>query len=279
MDDSHDSHDESGGFTSLYIPASSDVQSLGFFNQQEMMGQVIDLGTPSSSPAPEDDAGLLGDDIVQPTPRSSAHESSPSQRAIVPAPGSMAIRSVELPSHTLAAISPIVWNSQPLLGDTPEHASIATVSRWTWAQLIDTQDRKRIVSKAMHGMSSSDREMIRQRLEKVGRTTMVREIPICVDMLIRWDARMPGILPEDALKIVKFTKLFLCWWLGGNYCLKVPPQERLEELAECLRQHSPDPATFCDYVATILTTTFSRTALSNPARPSQSEIIEISDDD
>jgi hypothetical protein len=179
----------------------------------------------------------------------------------------------------MIAPTPKIVRPRPLLGDAPEHASIASVSRWTWAQLEETQDRKRTVSRAIYELSSMDREIMRQRLQKVGRSNMVREIPACIDMLLRGDKRMPGILPQDLPKIVTFTRLFLCWWLCGNFLHKDPSGEELEELADCLRERSPDPSTFCDYVDTVLSTTFSPEALSKPTQPSQAEIIEISDDD
>jgi hypothetical protein len=186
---------------------------------------------------------------------------------------------IESPDPPVAATVFTPVRSRVPLGDAPEHASIATVSRWSWAQLTNTHDRKRIVSKAIYDLSSTDREMIRQRLHNIGRANMTREVPACVDMLIREDTRMPGILPQDLPKIVTFTKLFLCWWLCGNYFAEAPSKWHLEELSGCLGQNSPDPSTFCDYVDTVLDTTFSRTALSNPMQPSQAEVIEISDSD
>ena len=90
---------------------------------------------------------------------------------------------------------------------------------------------------------------------------------------------MPGVLPQVLPKIARFTKLFLCWWLCANFLHKDPSREELDELTDCLRKRSQDPATFCDYVDTVLNTTFSVEALSRPTQPSQAEIIEISDDD
>ena len=98
-------------------------------------------------------------------------------------------------------------------------------------------------------------------------------------MLSRGEKRIPGILPQDLPKIVRLTRLFLCWWLCGDFLHKDASREELDELTECLRKRSPDPATFCDYFDTVLGTTFSFEALSKPTQPSQAEIIEISDDD
>jgi hypothetical protein len=188
-------------------------------------------------------------------------------------------RSVEGMNGAQAAPSISTVRSQVPFGDAPEHASIATVNRWSWSELEGTQDRKRVVSKAIYALSSTDRESIRQRLGKIGRANMIRELPACVNMLLRGENKIPGILPQDSPKIVIFTKLFLCWWFCGDYIAQEPSKQHLEELADSLREGSPDPATFCDYAATVLGTTFSRTAVNNPTQPSQAEIIEISDDD
>jgi hypothetical protein len=169
--------------------------------------------------------------------------------------------------------------AQAFVGDVPENASIATVRQWKWKDLVETQDRKRVVSKAVYEMSSESREMIRSRLQFMGRVNMVREIPVCIAMLVRGDQRMQGVLPRDSPKIITFTKLFLCWWLCDNYFQEAPSQWNLEELVQCLEGDSPDPTTFCDYLNTIMATTFSPDALEHPERPSQAEVITISDDE
>ncbi|KAF1362044.1 hypothetical protein EJ07DRAFT_108179 [Lizonia empirigonia] len=237
----------------------SAVQSCSY-SQQHSPSQVIDLGTPSDSSGSEDDHGQK-------------------TQAFSSASISTVVDTIEDPDPASAEISPTTAHPQVPLGDAPEHASISTVRRWSWSQLQDTQDRKRVVSKAIHEMSPTDRETLRQRLQKVGRAAMAREIPGCIYMFLRGDQNMPGILPQDLAKIVTFTRLFLCWWLCGNYFEEIPLKSRLEELVDCLQQQSPDPGTFCDYVDTVLSTTFSPTALKDPMQPSQAEIIEISDDD
>jgi len=239
--------------------------------------EYIDLGSPSElSESEDDDAPANG---ICTTPPSDHNKQEPNAHPYLLESDPIIADTIEAPGPAVAATALTTIRSQAPLGDVPEHASIATVGRWSWSQLEDTQDRKRIVSKAIYEMSSIDKETMRERLQQVGRVQMIRQFSACVDMLLRGDKRMPRILPQDLSKIVTFTELFLCWWLCGNYFKEKPPQPRLEELATCLRQHSPDPATFCDYVDTVLSTTFSRAALSNPMQPSQAEVIEISDDD
>ncbi|KAJ4353132.1 hypothetical protein N0V95_003604 [Ascochyta clinopodiicola] len=256
-------------------PLLSATQHLGRLQEQNSPYEVIDLGTPSDSD-PETDHEELKDMSVMPAQGNDKRE--PGVQTHFPAPDLKSADNTETLGPLVAAAVLTTVRSGTPLGDAPENASFATVNCWSWSQLRDTQDRKRIVSKAICDLSSAKREMIRQRLHNVGRAIMIREIPACIDMLLRSDARMPGILPQDLPKIVTFTRLFLCWWLCGDYFLEEPSKLRLEELARCL-QDSEDPATFCDYVETIFSTTFSYAALSNPMQPSQAEIIEISDDD
>lgn len=256
------------------------LQGPSIVQKGNTLSQVIHLGSPSgsSSASGEDEEPSSGiPQIPARTHYDNQREQCTHACSWVSSPA--VIDTIETSGPV---VEPAILNtarSQVPLGDAPEHASIATVSRWDWHQLEDAQDRKRIVSKAICDLSSTEREVIRRRLQKVGRANMIREIPACISMLMCGDTRMPGILPQDLPKIVTFTRLFLCWWLCGNYFKNEVSAERLEELANCLRQNSPDPATFCDYVGTVLSTTFSRAALSNPTRPSQAEIIEISDDD
>ncbi|UPX12485.1 uncharacterized protein EKO05_0003030 [Ascochyta rabiei] len=239
--------------------------------------EVIDLGTPSDSSDPETDHEVLKDSSAMPARSNERRGHGRQTHSLVPEPISADI--VEIPSPVASAVVFTTMRPGTPLGSAPEHASVATVSRWSWPQLTDTQDRKRVVSKAICDLSSTQREMIRQRLQNVGRANMIREIPACVDMLLCGDARMPGVLPQDLPKIVTFTKLFLCWWFCGNYLSEDLSKLQLEKLARCLRRDSADPTTFCDYVSTVFSTTFSHAALSNPMQPSQAEIIELSDDD
>jgi hypothetical protein len=165
------------------------------------------------------------------------------------------------------------------LGDAPESASIASARRWKWKDLVGMQDRKRIVTKAVEQMREEDRETIRSRLETVNKADLIREIPACIQMLVRRDTKLHGVLPRDMPKIIVFTRLFLCWWLCDNYFGVEPSQWHLEELERCLQEGSPDPSTFFDSLNTIMNTTFSLDALRHLEQPSQAEIIEISDDD
>lgn len=165
-------------------------------------------------------------------------------------------------------------------GDEPENASIATVRRWKWEDLVEHLDRKRVVSKVIHEMKYNDREVIRNRIRLVGKTNMIKEIRACIDMLCRRETKLQGVLPRDMPKILTFTKLFLSWWFCSNYSREPDTSRKdLEELKICMDSGAAETSTFYDYVYTIMGTTFSEKALQHPDQPSQAEIIEISDDD
>jgi hypothetical protein len=165
-------------------------------------------------------------------------------------------------------------------GDEPENASIATVRRWKWGDLVEHLDRKRVVSKALNEMKSDDRESIRSRIKLIGKTSLIKEIRACIDMFCREEMKLQGVLLRDMPKYLSFTKLFLSWWFCCNYAHGPRASKtELEELKECMDSGVAETSTFYDYVYTIMGTTFSENALQHPDQPSQAEIIEISDDD
>ncbi|KAF2854258.1 hypothetical protein T440DRAFT_388251 [Plenodomus tracheiphilus IPT5] len=164
-------------------------------------------------------------------------------------------------------------------GDDPEHASITTVRRWKWSDLVKNQDRKRVVMKAIHELRAGDREDLRSRLNLVGRAKLGREVKAYIDMLHRKESRIHGVLARDLLKIGMISNLFVSWWLCDNSFLKPPSRQQVEELKQYLEESLSDFGIFFDLVSTVMKTTFSNEALQHPERPSQAEIIEISDDD
>jgi hypothetical protein len=256
---------------------------------------IIDLDTPPGSPevretaqhvvAPAEDlsnlqrrASTTDSVLVDVDESPSSHQQRPST------PGLVAAQSIEpvINRHCAplgsngARITPVFRR----YGDDPENASVSSVRRWRWQELIEHLDRKRIVSKTIFEMSTSDRESVRNRVQLIGKTSLLREIAACINMLRRGEPKIPGVLLRDMVKIVSFTSLFLSWWFCRNY-VKEPNASTadLEELQSCIEDGSAETSTFYDYLRTIMETTFSEKALQHPDQPSQAEIIEISDDD
>jgi hypothetical protein len=237
---------------------------------------IIDLGSPPESSQSEMD-GVLVDSSLPPELLLRERQSSSSPRSHTL--DSVIAKTIEPPGDMLVTARASTSRPRGQLGDEPEKASIASARRWKWSELVDTRDRKRIVTKALHGMKTEDRETIRNRLKTVGKADLIREIPACIRMLAKNETKMPGVLLRDMPKIITFSRLFLCWWLCDNYFHLEPSRWHLKELEQRLQEGSPDPSTFCDYLNAIMATTFSPEALRNPEQPSQAEIIEISDDD
>jgi hypothetical protein len=244
--------------------------------------EIIDLGSPPAS-SQEDFDGMIIDSSPPPTAHVGDESSTSPDRFHTP--DSVIADTVELPTGAL--FPPVslpatrVVPPRPVQqhGDEAQNASFASARRWRWADLVDKQDSKRCVSKALQEMKREDIETIRDRLRNVGKADMIRQIPACLRMMARSETKMQGVLARDMPRIVTFTRLFLCWWLCDNYFRVEPSKWHLEELEKCLDNGSPDPSTFCDYLNTVMTTTFSREALRHPEQPSQAEIIDISSDD
>lgn len=249
--------------------------------QLEASANFIDLGSPSETSGDDGD-GAMGSERATAFARNmEEHQAHSGSQYFTP--DSVFADSVEPPmyAHQDPAVLdrplPLVLHTS--YGDEPEHSSIAMVLRWRWDDLIESQDRKRIVSKVVSEMKAEDRELIRTRLKYVGKMNMLKEISTCLGMLSGGQPKMQGVLPRDLPKIITFTRLFLSWWMCDNCFREQPDKRRIEELLNCLKEGLSDPGTFCDYLNTIMTTTFSEEALRHPERPSQAEIIEISDDD
>lgn len=248
--------------------------------------EIIDLGSPSES-SQEQPEETVNDSSPLPGVHNMERRSSSTDQFHTPHSGiTQTVEPVDEAPAQLQVPTPVAtasptrrlrpWQQH---GDAPESASIVSARRWTWPELVEYGDRKRIVTKAIQKMKTEDRETIRDRLRTVGKADMVREILACIRMLAKGESKMPGVLGRDMPKIVTFTRLFLCWWLCDNYFRAEIDKWHLEELEQCLEEGSPDPGTFCDYVSIIMTTTFSLEALSNPEQPSQAEIIDIPSDD
>ncbi|EAT83547.2 hypothetical protein HBI56_233170 [Parastagonospora nodorum] len=284
VDDSDDSGDEEIRHNNLINISGENTSARGAVRtippRSQQRFDVIDLGSP-----PESSQGDMEDLLVEssPPPELPAVHRHPSPPDVDHTPDLAVAETIEPGAHAHPqnpqTTSTATKRSRGHLGDEPQHASIASARRWTWSDLTSTRDRKRIVTKALYEMNFNERETIRTRLGTVGKAEMIREIVACVRMLAQNGNKMPGILPRDLPKIVTLTRLFLSCWLGNNYLRIEPTELHLQDLGQRLQDGSPDLGTFWDYLNTVMTTTFSPTALQNPERPSQAEIIEISDDD
>lgn len=209
-----------------------------------------------------------------------SHEFQPTSPSRPRPPNSIITDTIE-PNHDQSHTSIPGLQLEPMtnLGDEPEHASIATVQRWKWSDLTGTQDRKRIVSKAVLELRGEDREQMRGRLKFVRRATLAREMNSCIDMLSRGDINMLGVLPRDLPKIRIMTSLFFSWWFCDQFSHRIPQMRQLEELAQCSKEDNLLSNMFLDYLSTLMSTTFSKEALQHPLRPSQSEVIDLVSDD
>lgn len=243
---------------------------------------VIDLGSPPESEIGDTEELLV--DKEDPYPQLPANTDGPTfahgRTATPKSPKAIAAGPIiSSPSSQRSSGRTLLVQSAVHDGDSPELASIKTVSQWEWNDLIAKKDRKRIVMKVIYEMDSTDREILRTRINSVRKQDLLNEIPSCVSMFLHEETKMQGVLPRDLPKIVAFAKLFLSWWLADDYFRKSATEWRLVELAESLKMGCRDLDIFHNYVRHVLDHTFSENALREPEAPTQSEYIVISDDD
>jgi hypothetical protein len=231
--------------------------------------EIIDLGSGSESPASQQtdmDVDELLDSIEL------------GAEAVPNVGGPSSATRVDTPEPMIpVVVEPDMIQSK---GPHPELASIYAVSQWDMNELTARVDRKRIVMKVVHEMGTANRELIRTRMNFVRKKDLLMEVPACISMLSKEETKMRGVLKKDTYKIVAFTKLFLCWWLAGDYFANQQVTEwRLAELSSSLETGCQDLEIFFDWLRHILANTFSEEALKTSYVPSQAEIIIISDDE
>ncbi|KAI8940698.1 hypothetical protein NX059_001966 [Plenodomus lindquistii] len=252
---------------------------------RQVAGQVVNLGSPPASSTSETGGVSLPrhttfDVAIDFTSSSPIVEYSPSHRVTSP---DQLVATIEAnPPSELESLIPLHGappNAHSKHGENPENASILTVRGWKWEDLVETLDRKRVVTKAIHEMHENNREDMRNRLELLARSKIEREVKAYIDMLVRKESRIQGVLARDLRKIETMSGLFISWWCCDNYFVKEPSKRHLKELLHCIETRSSDIEVFLDYLSTVMNTTFSKEALRNPEQPSQAEIIVISDDE
>ncbi|RAR14195.1 hypothetical protein DDE83_002462 [Stemphylium lycopersici] len=275
-DDEHEGHDNSGA-REMPLPQP----------QLLVATEIIDLGTPSESSNVGERNASPFDPLIMSEYNNNGNPIRHHRRSLTP--DSVIADSIEptydecgvLPNPNTACLSSTLPLRIPTNhGDEPEKASISSVRRWQWTDLAENLDRKRIVSKALLEMKPGDRELVRSRIRLVGKIGLLKEVGACVSMLRRGETKLPGTLLRDMPKIMNLTNMFLSWWFCRNYSNgHRASTAELEELKHCIDKGSAGTTTFYNYVYTVMGTTFSEQALQHPERPSQAEIIEISDDD
>jgi hypothetical protein len=269
------------------IPSGESLRST---HRSKLPTQIIDLGTPSESSGDDEENASSFDNMFKTATTTNTIGARPVSLRRSATPDSVIDKTVESDSvilETVEQLEPVAPDQTlpmrtPIThGDEPQNASITTVRRWRWADLLEHLDRKRVVSKAILEMGMDDREVIRNRIEQVGKTNLIKETKACVDMQWKGESRIQGVLPRDLPKIMTFTNLFLSWWFCQNHFTQssTVSSRGLEELKQYLEDGTAEISTFYDYVFTVMRTTFSPQAMQFPERPSQAEIIEISDDD
>lgn len=253
--------------------------------------EIIDLGSGSeSSEVPPSDLVFPGDTVRQPAlERMIASDQVTSYDNKTNVSEFMIIDSIETNEYDKQTQPRIVSSKDTSPSahlsrdpnDSPQDASYATVSTWSLDELIKRRDRKRVVMKILQEMTEEDRELIRARIHIVRKQNLLQEIPTCIEMFARGGNKIPGVLPRDLTRIVRFSKLFLCWWFADDYfnTHKEVTAPRLEELAECLQGSRKYAEGFYNFLLHVMDHIFSKEALKKPLASSQAEIIIISDDD
>ncbi|KAF2004550.1 hypothetical protein P154DRAFT_46263 [Amniculicola lignicola CBS 123094] len=276
IDDDNGKH-EGAGNSNQYDAASQHPS----VNQAGGVPEIIDLGSPSGSDSDDYrmaiDSDILVTSKVQKPTRNDFVASDPMPSIEVPPVPQSSARNPLVQRSQVATPRATQPTSTVMHGDKPEAASLSLVRNWKWSDLVAKADRKRIVMKIILEMTDEEREEIRQRMKELQKQNLLREIRDCVVMMLKGGDTMVGVFPRDLANIVRFTRIFLSWWLAGNYMRREARHGDLQELATCLKEGADDPSTFYNWLSYILQNTFSRKALRSRdgGIPVDAEVIDL----
>ncbi|KAF2463726.1 uncharacterized protein BDR25DRAFT_347059 [Lindgomyces ingoldianus] len=195
---------------------------------------------------------------------------------------------LSMPDSTSQKFAPDILPATTLLTSNPALASAEEIAQWAWGEVLeDDHANERTLLKLLYEMGEAGRTMLRNRISQISRDSLMREIKRCVTMFAEGENKMEGILRDDLTKIIKLTKLFLSFYLRGNYSEQDVADDDMRELQEVLKDGLDfDLGCFFDLTEQFLGTIFQQTpnsassqAQSRAIPLAHTEIITISSDD
>ncbi|OCL05733.1 hypothetical protein AOQ84DRAFT_298354 [Glonium stellatum] len=105
----------------------------------------------------------------------------------------------------------------------PENSSPAEIKNWNWGELIQRDDRKRLIIKLLSTIDSTDRNMMKHRIQEVKERFFVDELKRGLGALCSGRLRIEGVQQDTFEKIIKFSRLYICWhscspkWWNNNF--------------------------------------------------------------
>ena len=131
----------------------------------------------------------------------------------------------------------------------PENSSAADIASWTWKELDQRGDRKRIIIKILSEMDLTDRNMMKERIQKVPARDFIDEVGRGLGALLRKDLRLSGVQQETFPKIIKFSRLYICWDIGSCRWWK---EDLPEQLARDINRSKKGVEDFYGFLCTVL---------------------------
>lgn len=131
----------------------------------------------------------------------------------------------------------------------PENSSAADIASWTWKELDQRGDRKRMIIKILSEMDLTDCNMMKERIRKVPARDFIDEVGRGLGALLRNDLRLSGVQQETFPKIIKFSRLYICWDIGSCRWWK---EDLPEQLARDINRSKKGVEDFYGFLCTVL---------------------------
>ena len=131
----------------------------------------------------------------------------------------------------------------------PENSSAADIASWTWEELDQRGDRKRMIIKILSEMDLTDYNMMKERIQKVPARDFIDEVGRGLGALLRKDSRLLGVQQQAFPKIIKFSRLYICWDIGSRRWWK---EDLSKQLAQDINRSKKGIENFYGFLCTVL---------------------------
>lgn len=170
----------------------------------------------SSAPDADDIVDLTGSSPIRQSSSPRDRPSFPDYRSFLSHKQTRRIKSPSRDSSSPADTKPVDWSAHP------EHATEHQVRAWSYEELEDQSDRKRLIMKLRATLATDLRDSIDDRFSQFDEDKMHKEIKLSIKALRKDEQTVKGFKADTSRVILTIAKLWICWnscshhWMNGK---------------------------------------------------------------
>ncbi|KAF2841549.1 hypothetical protein M501DRAFT_928682 [Patellaria atrata CBS 101060] len=163
--------------------------------------------------------------------------------------------------HLLAYQWSFYWSK------TPERCADKEVEAWSYEELQERDDRKRLVMKILRTLDEPVYILMTRRIRQIHKNDFLDEISRAFDALKNGGERITGLDDNDTTIMLRFAVLYLCWYQCSYSIWNGDPRGAQEEVKVALEQVTVDAKLFRPFYE------FVRRVLFSHSKPIQRKLL------